>query len=84
MPDVKAKLDVNKFVEQARVGIGALLHGAGVESSVIYNNTKALVTFYVYNYIDIVYLICPEDAGRAGVLRYRGGVGQVRQDSSER
>jgi hypothetical protein len=59
MPDVKvdAKVNLNTFVEQARSGIGELLHGAAISSSVIYNNTKSPVTFYVYNYIDIVYLI---------------------------
>jgi hypothetical protein len=78
MPDVnvKAKVDLNKFVEQARSGIGELLHGAAVRSSVIYNNSKAPVTFYVYNYIDIVYLVSAQKAlvapGYYGVVAASG------------
>lgn len=62
MPDVKAKVDLNRFLEQARAGIGELLHGAAISSSVIYNDTKEPVTFYVYNYIDPVYYISAQKA----------------------
>lgn len=64
MPDVNisGKVDLNTFMDQARSSIGTLLHGAAVRSSVIYNNTKAPVTFYVYNYIDPVYLVSAQKA----------------------
>jgi hypothetical protein len=50
-------VDLNKFYKQARGDIAALIGGAGVNAAVIFNNTKDPVTFYVYNYIDTVYLI---------------------------
>jgi hypothetical protein len=50
-------VDLNKFYKQSRGDIASLIGGAGVNAAVIFNNTKDPVTFYVYNYIDTVYLI---------------------------
>ncbi|MBM3526599.1 MAG: hypothetical protein FJX62_00770 [Alphaproteobacteria bacterium] len=52
--EVKAKVDLNKFYDQASKDIGGLIQGAAVNGAVIYNNTDKNVTFDVYNYIDSV------------------------------
>lgn len=51
------KMDVNKFYSVARKDIKELIKGAGIGSAVIYNATNQPVTFYAYNYIDIVYAV---------------------------
>ncbi len=55
-------MDANNFMDQAMKGIGSLLAGAAVDSAVIYNDTKEMVTFHAYNYTDGLYLV---DAMRA-------------------
>jgi hypothetical protein len=51
------KADANKGLDQIKEMLAGAIKGIGVEAAVIYNNTKENVTFYVYNYIDVAYLI---------------------------
>lgn len=50
-------MDANQFYKDAREDLKSLIAGAAVRSAVIFNDTKESVTFFVYNYIDIIYAI---------------------------
>lgn len=53
--DVKVKLE--KFYELFREDVRAAFNSLRVDGAVIFNNSDANVTFYVYNYADSVYWI---------------------------
>ncbi len=71
MPSVEVKGNLNKFYEQVSADLPKLLEGAAIGSAIIFNNTDKAVNFYVYNYIDNIYLVsamhtlvAPGKAGR--------------------
>lgn len=49
--------EIQEFYRLAREDIKALLKDAAVGSAVVFNHSDSPVTFYVYNYIDTVYLV---------------------------
>lgn len=55
--EVNATLDGNKFIEQIKKGGKEFWSNASIDSAVIMNDTDNDVTFFVYNYIDTVYLV---------------------------
>jgi len=55
--NLDAKIDINDFQKLAREDISKLIKGAAVGSALIFNASGKPVTFYVYNYIDVVYWI---------------------------
>lgn len=57
-----AKIDINKFYDVARKDLGSLIKGASINSATIYNDSGSDVTFYVYNYIDIVHWVSAQKA----------------------
>ena len=56
---VEAKIsgNLNKFYKDVREDVRGLIGGAKVDAAVIFNNTQENVTFYVYNYIDVLYAV---------------------------
>lgn len=55
--DVNLKGNLNKFYKDVREDIKGLIKGAKVDSAVIFNDTQQPVTFFVYNYVDTVYMV---------------------------
>jgi hypothetical protein len=55
--DVNAKVNINKFYDVARTDIASLINGAAIDSAVIFNDSGKPVKFYVYNYIDTIFLV---------------------------
>lgn len=68
--------NLNHFYDQARHDLERLLHGAGIGSAVIFNATGQPVTFYAYNYVDVVYWVSAQKtlvaADRSGTVAASG------------
>jgi hypothetical protein len=55
--EMRCSPNANNFYEQASQDIKALIGGMEVGKAVIFNDTKDTVTFWAYNYIDIIFLV---------------------------
>lgn len=85
--EIKAKININEFYRQLEGGLGKLIAGACVDSAVIFNNSDAPVTFYVYNYTDGVFWVsamkCLVAPGSYGVVAASGAFFKIHPNDNK-